>query len=145
MLYNVCRKAKENYVKLRKERDYHRMHHKRVVQEKNKLINDLKRWMEKKTKSCQILNLLFDSNKYVKSANVQNKYPCFPVVFIYNFVADNLPVIFKYLQVTKPLCLVWTDTSPAETEVWDSYEGKDVNQVTERPRSWTGAGTTEYH
>lgn len=36
-------KAKENYVKLRKERDYHRMHHKRVVQEKNKLINDLKR------------------------------------------------------------------------------------------------------
>ncbi|KAJ8307540.1 hypothetical protein KUTeg_015624 [Tegillarca granosa] len=36
-------KAKETYVKLRKERDYHRMHHKRVVQEKNKLINDIKR------------------------------------------------------------------------------------------------------
>jgi hypothetical protein len=31
------------YVKLRKERDYHRMHHKRVVQEKNKLIDDIKR------------------------------------------------------------------------------------------------------
>lgn len=36
-------KAKDLYVKLRKERDYHRMHHKRVVQEKNKLIADIKR------------------------------------------------------------------------------------------------------
>ncbi|XP_076456214.1 sperm-associated antigen 16 protein-like isoform X2 [Babylonia areolata] len=40
---NAALKAKETYVKLRKERDYHRMHHKRVVQEKNKLIDDLKR------------------------------------------------------------------------------------------------------
>lgn len=39
------RKAKETYVKLRKERDFHRMHHKRVVQEKNKLINDIKRYL----------------------------------------------------------------------------------------------------
>ncbi|KAK2140802.1 hypothetical protein LSH36_1240g00010 [Paralvinella palmiformis] len=36
-------KAKETYVKMRKERDFHRMHHKRVVQEKNKLITDIKR------------------------------------------------------------------------------------------------------
>lgn len=43
-LFFFFRKAKETYVKLRKERDYHRMHHKRVVQEKNKLINDIKRW-----------------------------------------------------------------------------------------------------
>lgn len=43
----ICRKAKETYVKLRKERDYHRMHHKRVVQEKNKLINDIKRYTMK--------------------------------------------------------------------------------------------------
>lgn len=42
-LFFSFRKAKETYVKLRKERDYHRMHHKRVVQEKNKLINDIKR------------------------------------------------------------------------------------------------------
>ena len=41
------RKAKDLYVKLRKERDYHRMHHKRVVQEKNKLITDIKRYTEK--------------------------------------------------------------------------------------------------
>ena len=34
---------KEEYIKIRKERDYHRMHHHRVAQEKNKLINDLKR------------------------------------------------------------------------------------------------------
>ncbi|XP_071100813.1 sperm-associated antigen 16 protein-like [Haliotis cracherodii] len=40
---NAAMKAKETYVKLRKERDYHRMHHKRVVQEKNKLIDDIKR------------------------------------------------------------------------------------------------------
>lgn len=36
-------KAKEMYVKLRKERDYHRMHHKRVVQEKNNVINDIRK------------------------------------------------------------------------------------------------------
>uniref|UniRef100_A0ABM0MBG3 Sperm-associated antigen 16 protein-like n=1 Tax=Saccoglossus kowalevskii TaxID=10224 RepID=A0ABM0MBG3_SACKO len=40
---NAATKAKETYVKLRKERDFHRMHHKRVVQEKNKLISDIKR------------------------------------------------------------------------------------------------------
>jgi len=39
------RKAKETYVKMRKERDFHRMHHKRVVQEKNKLITDIKRFV----------------------------------------------------------------------------------------------------
>ena len=39
----IFRKAKEEYVKMRKERDYHRMHHNRIVQEKNKLIGDLKR------------------------------------------------------------------------------------------------------
>lgn len=37
------RKVKEMYVKLRKERDYYRMYYKRVVQEKNKFINDIKR------------------------------------------------------------------------------------------------------
>lgn len=35
--------AREAYVKLRKERDYHRMHHWRVVQEKNRLITDIKK------------------------------------------------------------------------------------------------------
>ena len=37
------RQAKEKYVRLQKERDYHRMHHRRVVQEKDKLIADIKR------------------------------------------------------------------------------------------------------
>ncbi|KAL2094270.1 hypothetical protein ACEWY4_008989 [Coilia grayii] len=35
-------KAAETLVKLNKERDFHRMHHKRVVQEKNRLIEDIK-------------------------------------------------------------------------------------------------------
>eukprot|EP00112_Aurelia_sp_Birch-Aquarium-sp1_P019591 Seg4873.1 transcript_id=Seg4873.1/GoldUCD/mRNA.D3Y31 product="Sperm-associated antigen 16 protein" protein_id=Seg4873.1/GoldUCD/D3Y31 len=39
----AARKAGDTHIKLRKERDYHRMHHKRVVQEKNKLITDIKR------------------------------------------------------------------------------------------------------
>ncbi|XP_069790046.1 sperm-associated antigen 16 protein isoform X3 [Narcine bancroftii] len=39
----VTNTASETLVKLRKERDFHRMHHKRVVQEKNRLINDIKR------------------------------------------------------------------------------------------------------
>ena len=40
---DVAGRAQSTWDKFRKERDYHRMHHKRVVQEKNKLINDLKR------------------------------------------------------------------------------------------------------
>lgn len=39
----VAAKAKQSWDKFRKERDFHRMHHRRVVQEKNKLIIDLKR------------------------------------------------------------------------------------------------------
>jgi len=35
--------AKESYVKVMKERDFHRMHHLRIVQEKNRLITDIKR------------------------------------------------------------------------------------------------------
>uniref|UniRef100_A0A673SVB6 Sperm associated antigen 16 n=1 Tax=Suricata suricatta TaxID=37032 RepID=A0A673SVB6_SURSU len=38
----AANKAREDLLKTQKERDFHRMHHKRVVQEKNKLINDLK-------------------------------------------------------------------------------------------------------
>ncbi|XP_064371420.1 sperm-associated antigen 16 protein isoform X2 [Dromaius novaehollandiae] len=39
----AANKAKEAFLKMQKERDFHRMHHKRVVQEKNKLICDIKR------------------------------------------------------------------------------------------------------
>ena len=39
----VAGKAESTWDKFRKERDFHRMHHKRVVQEKNKLIDDLRR------------------------------------------------------------------------------------------------------
>lgn len=40
---NSIRKAKSTWDKLRKERDFHRMHHRRVVQEKNALLVDMKR------------------------------------------------------------------------------------------------------
>jgi len=39
----IAAKATGTWDKFRKERDFHRMHHKRVVQEKNKFITDLKR------------------------------------------------------------------------------------------------------
>lgn len=39
----VANKAQATWDKFRKERDFHRMHHKRVGQEKNKLLNDIKR------------------------------------------------------------------------------------------------------
>lgn len=39
----IAEKAKQTWDKLRKERDFHRMHHKRVVEEKNRLVVDLKR------------------------------------------------------------------------------------------------------
>jgi hypothetical protein len=43
MFLNVRSKARSTYDRLRKERDFHKMHHKRVVQEKDKLITDMKR------------------------------------------------------------------------------------------------------
>jgi hypothetical protein len=39
----ITAKAQGTWDKFRKERDFHRMHHKRVVQEKGKLMTDLKR------------------------------------------------------------------------------------------------------
>eukprot|EP00306_Pavlova_sp_CCMP459_P009027 CAMPEP_0185182896 /NCGR_PEP_ID=MMETSP1140-20130426/1640_1 /TAXON_ID=298111 /ORGANISM="Pavlova sp., Strain CCMP459" /LENGTH=603 /DNA_ID=CAMNT_0027748867 /DNA_START=26 /DNA_END=1834 /DNA_ORIENTATION=+ len=39
----IAQRARSTWDKFRKERDFHKMHHKRVVQEKNKLITDLKR------------------------------------------------------------------------------------------------------
>ena len=39
----IADKATSTWDKFRKERDFHRMHHKRVGQEKNKLLTDLKR------------------------------------------------------------------------------------------------------
>ncbi|XP_010072817.1 PREDICTED: sperm-associated antigen 16 protein, partial [Pterocles gutturalis] len=39
----AANEAKEAFLKMQKECDFHRMHHKRVVQEKNRLISDIKR------------------------------------------------------------------------------------------------------
>ena len=36
-------KAGTQYIKMKKERDYHRMHHRRIVQEKEKLFTDMRR------------------------------------------------------------------------------------------------------
>ena len=40
---STASKMEESIEKLKKERDFHRMHHKRVGQEKNKLLSDLKK------------------------------------------------------------------------------------------------------
>ena len=40
---SIAAKATATWDKFRKERDFHRMHHKRIGQEKNKLVTDLKR------------------------------------------------------------------------------------------------------
>jgi len=40
---DAANKSKEIHLKLRKERDFHKMHHKRIVQEKDKLISEIKR------------------------------------------------------------------------------------------------------
>lgn len=41
--HSIADKARGTWDKFRKERDFHRMHHRRVVQEKNVLIRDMKR------------------------------------------------------------------------------------------------------
>ena len=43
----MVRQCKERFVRLQKERDCHRMQHRRLTQEKNRLIADVKRyWRE---------------------------------------------------------------------------------------------------
>lgn len=42
-LKNIAKTAKGTWDKFRRERDYHRMNHRRVVQEKEKLLNDIRR------------------------------------------------------------------------------------------------------
>lgn len=39
----VANSAQATWDKFRKERDFHRMHHQRVIQEKNKLVDDIRR------------------------------------------------------------------------------------------------------
>ena len=39
----VATKAQQTWDTFRKERDFHRMHHQRVVQEKNRLVSEIKR------------------------------------------------------------------------------------------------------
>ena len=46
------RLAKERYIRVKKERDYHRMHHRRVVQEKNRLLTDVKRFCSSEYLLC---------------------------------------------------------------------------------------------
>jgi hypothetical protein len=43
---SIATRASATWDKFRKERDFHRMHHKRVAQEKNKLLTDLRRLKE---------------------------------------------------------------------------------------------------
>uniref|UniRef100_A0A6U4DU09 Uncharacterized protein n=1 Tax=Phaeomonas parva TaxID=124430 RepID=A0A6U4DU09_9STRA len=50
----ITEKAQGTWDRFRKERDFHRMHHQRVVQEKNRLVTDLKR-LKKHYKSYEPL------------------------------------------------------------------------------------------
>lgn len=43
---DIAHKARSTWDKFRKERDFHRMHHRRVAQEKNQLVRDLRRMRE---------------------------------------------------------------------------------------------------
>ena len=43
---SCCRQAKDRFVRLKKERDYHRMNHRRVLQEKERLVGELRRLQE---------------------------------------------------------------------------------------------------
>ncbi|XP_066045409.1 sperm-associated antigen 16 protein-like [Chamaea fasciata] len=58
-------KTEEALLKMQKERDFHRMHHKRVVQEKNRLISDMKRLKAHYASYEPMLKQL--SEKYQKS------------------------------------------------------------------------------
>jgi len=43
--HTPSRLAKEKYVRVKKERDYHRMHHRRVLQEKARLLSNIKKYI----------------------------------------------------------------------------------------------------
>jgi hypothetical protein len=59
LFFKPTRKASGLFEKLRKERDFHKMHHRRVVEEKNKLIRDLKRLVKHNAKFAFSSSQLF--------------------------------------------------------------------------------------
>ena len=67
-IITLCRKASDSFIKLRKDRDYHRMHHKRIVQEKNKLVDDIKKWVSKDPLQTLWI-LIWDNSSVIKIMN----------------------------------------------------------------------------
>lgn len=87
----VAARASSTWDKFRKERDFHRMHHKRVAQEKNKLITDIKRLKV-------IIQLLASSSRRVGAMCSQPGY-CSTLGLIEAAVAVclKLPVLVTWL------------------------------------------------
>jgi hypothetical protein len=53
---SVAATASATWDRFRKERDFHRMHHKRVLQEKNRLLTDIERLKKHYSKVCVLLS-----------------------------------------------------------------------------------------
>ena len=66
----MFRRASALFEKLRKERDFHKMHHRRVVEEKNKLVRDLKRLLKHTAKYVYSLLAFLTLNYYYFPTNL---------------------------------------------------------------------------
>ena len=63
----LCRQAKDRFLRLKKERDYHRMHHRRVIQEKGKLMRDIQQLKDHCTKYENALSKIQQKYEVVNS------------------------------------------------------------------------------
>eukprot|EP00474_Spongospora_subterranea_P005450 CRZ05908.1 hypothetical protein [Spongospora subterranea] len=65
--------ARSTWDKLKKERDFHRLHHRRVVQEKNKLANDMKRLRKHYSSFEPTIKLLKDKYENIMKEKMMMK------------------------------------------------------------------------
>eukprot|EP00741_Cyanophora_paradoxa_P020974 tig00021319_g20248.t1 len=111
----VAEKARGTWEKLRKERDFHRMHHKRVVQEKNKLLVDLKRVKK------------HYSNYEPAIAELRHKYEvAMKEKMLMRLERDRLSAKVEGLEATiKQLEAMKAPSAQAETDKKAKKKGKD--------------------
>ena len=106
------------------------MHHKRVVQEKNKLINDLKR-SDKHYKALFWI-LIIDYNSTSSLYNFMKKIISVTCKELNNI--RNLPVNF---QAKESLLQLRTNITSAENQVWICNEREDADEA----GAWSGCRT----
>jgi len=134
----ITQKAQSTWDKFRKERDFHRMHHKRVVQEKGKLTVDLKR-LRKHLESYDPTIQELQVRAHWKEVSQSLK------LFSFRFVTHRVQfseLLRAYLSIFDQFSFSYHFFSSVKlAQVRRGDEGKDVDAPRARPDEGAGSHT----